>query len=298
MSKYQPLFKDLNKRVSDLLTKEIPSEKQETKVEWKGQADPNVAIETSIVTKPDGSSVGTFAPKYTVKEYGTTFSAEVNTRKELKLEVSMEDYHLAGLKTTLTGQVNHDDKWETFGIEYRHEIGNIAASFDYGKGVGSTVKASAVVGSQGVALGGSVVYLLGNDNSDVKELKTVLSYAADNYDISAFGLMKAAEGKAEEKNQIGANFFHRFHPDWCVGAEAVFDTVPAEAKPYLTVATQYRLQPDSFVKAKFDTAGKLGLAYTQKYNRNVKFNFATTIDTNKLDSKGGSVFGFTLSFND
>jgi len=298
MSKYPPLFKDLNKRVSDLLTKEMPSEKQETKVEWKGQADPNVAIETSIVTKPDGSSVGTFAPKYTVREYGTTFAAEVNTRKEAKLEVTMEDYHLAGLKTTLTGQMNNDDKWETFAIEYKHEIGNLTASFDYGRTVGSTVKATAVVGSQGVALGGSAVYLLGNDSSDVKELKTVLSYSQDNYDISAFGLMKAAEGKAEEKNQIGANFFHRFAPDWVFGAEAVFDTVPADSKPSLTVATQYRLQPDSFVKAKFDTFGKLGLSYTQKYNRNVKFNVATTMDTNKLDSKGGSVFGFTLSLND
>jgi hypothetical protein len=299
-SKYPPLFKDLNKKTSDLLTKDFPSERQENKIEWRGQPDNNVSLETSITTKADGSASGLVAPKYSLREYGTTVSAEVTTRKDLKVEVAMEDYHVKGLKTTLGGNLTPDDKWGTFGLEYRHEIGNLTGNFDYGKAVGSTVKASAVVGSQGIHLGGSAVYLLGNDSSDVKELKTTLSYTADNFEISAYGLMKAAEGKVEEKNQIGTNFSHRFTPDWQIAAEAIFDTAPADSKPTLFVASQYRLSAllESYVKAKFDTNGRLGLSYIQRYNKNAKFGVSTTVDTNKLDTKGAATFGFTLSLSD
>jgi len=296
MGKDHPgLFGDLGKRVSDLLTKEFPSEKQENKFAWKGQANNEVTLETTFLQRKYGSILGTFAPKYKHKDWNTTFSADINTKREVKAEVAVEDLlNVEGLKTTLTGFSRGNDNFGTIGVEYKHELATVAASADYGKASGSTVKASAVIGTQGIALGASAEYFFGGE-SELKELTTVLSYASSEFDITAFGRIQQSE---EDKNELGATYFHKINSDWQVGAEATFDTAHTEAKPKLTFATQYFLHNDTILKGKFDTTGKLGLSYQQKYNRNAKLTISSTIDTNNLGGKNSSTFGFTLSLND
>jgi len=297
MGKDHPgLFGDLGKRVSDLLTKEFPSEKQENKFAWKGQANNEVTLETTFLQRKDGSILGTFAPKYKHKDWNTTFSADINTKREVKAEVAVEDLlNVEGLKTTLTGFSRGNDNFGTIGVEYKHELATVAASADYGKASGSTVKASAVIGTQGIALGASAEYFFGGE-SELKELTTVLSYASPDFDITAFGRIQNQND--EDKNELGATYFHKINSDWQVGAEATFETANTDAKPKLTFATQYLLQNDTILKGKFDTNGKLGLSYQQKYNRNAKLTISSSIDTNNLGGKNSSTFGFTLSLND
>jgi len=299
MPKTHPgLFADLGKRVNDLLTKEFPSEKGENKLSWKGQPNRDTTLETSIVQRKDGSIVGTFAPKYNHRDWGTTFSAEINTRKEVKVEAAADDLlSVDGLKTTVTGYSKGAENYGEFAVEYKHEMATVTASVDYGKANGSTVKASAVIGSQGVALGAKTEYFIGGE-SELKDLTTVLSYGSPEFDLTAFGRIQSQND--EDKNELGASYFHKINQDWQVGAEAIFDTAAtdASAKPKLTFGTQYVLNPDSILKAKFDTAGKLGLSLQQKWNRNAKVTIASTIDTNNLGGKGASTTSFTLALND
>jgi len=297
MGKDHPgLFADLGKRVNDLLTKEFPSEKQENKFNWKGQASNEVTLETTFLQRKDGSILGTFIPKYKHKDWNTTLSADINTKKEVKAEVAVEDLlNVDGLKTTLTGFSRGSDNFGTLGLEYKHELATVNASVDYGKSGGSTVKASAVIGAQGIALGASTEYFFGGE-SELKELTTVLSYASPDFDITAFGRIQNQND--EDKNELGATYFHKINSDWQVGAEATFETANTDAKPKLSFATQYLLQSDTLLKGKFDTNGKLGLSYQQKYNRNAKLTISSTIDTNNLGGKNSSTFGFTLSLND
>jgi len=297
MPKSHPgLFADLGKRLNDLLTKEFPSEKGENKVSWKGSPNRDTTLETSIVQRKDGTIVGTFAPKYNHREWGTTFSAEINTRKEVKVEATAEDLlSVDGLKTTVTGYSKGTENFGEFGVEYKHEMATVTASVDYGKAIGSTVKASAVVGSQGVALGAKTEYFFGGE-SELKDLTTVLSYGAPEFDLTAFGRIQSQND--EDKNELGASYFHRVNADWQVGAEAVFETANTDAKPKLTFGTQYIWNPETIVKAKFDTAGKLGLSLQQKWNKNAKITIASTIDTNNLGGKNAATTSFTLALND
>jgi len=291
-------FKDLSKRVSDLLTKDFPSDKGENKIEWKGQTKDNVTIETTLTTKPDGSSVGSLNPKFKAKEYGTTLALELNTKKEAKMEVAMEDYHVPGLKTTISGNYKPEDKFVTLGAEYKHENGSVTGQVDYGKSAGINLEGSAVVGAQGFALGGSASYLIGANDNELKKLHSILSYTTAEFDISAFAKHTAPEGKVDEKNIMGVNFFHKFTPEWVVGAEATFETIPPEATPTLSFGTQYKLAEDTLLKARFDTDAKLGLSYQQKYNKNAKFTISGTFDTKNLGAKNSGQFGFTVSLND
>jgi len=288
------LFKDLNKRASDLITKEFPSDKSENKVEWKGETSSNMSFETNLVQKNDGSVLATFIPKYKYKEWGATLSAELKTNKSFKAEISVEDQITPGLKTTLTGEAKGEDLFATVGFEYKHEMLAFTGSVDYGQAHGSTLKSSAVVGAQGFSLGGFVDYFFGTSDSQLKEFHTVVGYSTDEFDVSGFGKLQNGD---EQKNILGASYFHKVNGDLSVGTEVSFDTANSEAKPTLVLGTQYRLEADTTLKAKVDTVGKLGLSYQQKFSKNAKLTISSTIDTSNLGAKNSSTLGFALSLS-
>lgn len=288
------LFKDLNKRSDDLLTKEFPSDKSENKVEWKGETANNTTQDVSLTQKSDGSISGIFTPKYKLKEYGTTFTTELKTNREFKAEVALEDQFtkVKGLKTTVTGESKGEDLVGTVGFEYKHEFAAATASVDYGQSNGSNVKGTLVVGSNGVQLGTSVDYFLGSSSDSVlKEVQGQLTYGTEDWDIAVFGKLQ----QEKESSILGAKYFQRVNPDLFVASEVSFDTQNTDAKPKLSFGSQYRLDADTYVKGRFDTAGKLGLSWNHKVGKNAKLTVAATLDTNNLGAKSASTFGFTLT---
>jgi len=285
------LFKDLGKRGSDLLTKEFQLDK---KVEWKGTTSSNVTVETNFVQKGDGSIIGTLTPSYKYKEYGLNFLAEVTTKKDIKLETSVENQGVKGLKLTLTGESKGDANFATVGAEFKHEKATFNGSIDYGKKNGSILKASAVVGASGFALGLSTDYFLGvTDPSELKLFNTTLAYSSNDFDATMFGRRIIGN---EDKNEIGGTYYHNVNKELAIGTEAVFDTSNSEAKPKLSCGIQYKVHPDTIAKAKFDTQGNLALSFQQKFNENSKLIIGSIIDTNNLSGKNSSSFGFGLQF--
>jgi len=290
-------FKDLNKRLSDLLTKDFPSEKQENKVEWKGTTANHVTFETNFVQRKDGSILGTFIPKYLYKPWGTTFSGEFNTKKDVKAEVAVADKFTPGLKTTVTANSKDNETFGTLGVEYKHELGTVSVSGDYGKAAGSTVNASAVVAYQNWSLGAKADYFLGiTQDSDLKEFQTSLNYNSGEFDLQAFGRIRSLG--EEDKQELGGSYFHKVNNDLSVGTEVIFDVSNHTTnKPKLTFGSQYRLENDTILKGKFDTDGKINLSYQQIFSKNAKLTLAGTMDANNL-AKNSSTFGFTLSLSD
>jgi voltage-dependent anion channel protein 2 len=293
------LFKDLVKRSDDLLTKEFPSDKSENKLEWKGEEKNNISQDVTLTQKSDGSILGVFAPKYKYKEYGATFTGELRTNREFKVEVGLEDMFskVKGLKTTLSAETKGEDLVDTLSVEYKHDYAAASTSFDYGQSNGSTIKASAVVGistatTSGIQLGTSVDYFLGsNSDSILKEIQGQLTYGTPEYDIGVFGKIQ----NEKDSSILGAKYFQKVNSDLSVASEVSFDTQNADAKPKLSFGSQYRLDADTYVKGRFDTAGKLGLSWNHKVGGNAKLTVAATLDTNNLGAKSASTFGFTLS---
>jgi len=288
MSQKPVLFKDLNKRLSDLLTKEFPLE---NKVEWKGETANGVIVETNLVQR-NGSVVGTFTPKYKYKDYGADFLFELNTKKEFKAEISLTDQIIKGLKLIVTGNSKGEELWVTTGTEYKNDFGTFTAAVDYGKDAGSTVKGSGTFGTNGWALGASTEYFFGSDSSELKEFNTVLSYETPEFAVTGFGRMKNGP---EEKNEVGVTYFHVVNNDLRIGSEVSFDHANAEAKPKLVFGTQYKLNKDTLLKGKFDTNGQLGLSWGQIINDNARVVVSGSVDTNNLNGKNSSKLGFTLS---
>jgi len=287
-----PIFKDLGKRASDLFSKDFPSDKKEIRTEWKGQTLNGVTFETSLVKDKNGAILGTLTPKYKFKEYGAEISGEFNTKRDFKGELNVTDQFVDGLKTIFTFNKGAEI-WSTLGYEYKHKLGTSTASIDYGKSKGSTLSASGVVGSQGFAFGVSGDYFLGGNS--LQTLNGTVSYSSAEFDVTAFGRIKNQE---EEKNEIGGSYFHKVSSDLAVGSEIVYDLSNPDAKPKLTFGTQFALNYDTTLKAKFDTNGILALSYQQKFNKNAKLTVSSSIDTNNLSGKSASTFGLALNLSD
>jgi len=284
-------FKDLNKRLCDLLGKEFPVE---NKVEWKGETENGVIVESNLVQK-NGVVVGTFTPKYKYKEYGADIQLELNTKKEFKGEISVADQLAKGLKLILAGNSKGGEFWATVGTDFKSDMGTFTGAVDYGKEAGSTLKSSITVGSKGFVVGGNAEYFVGSDSNELKELNTIASYGCDEFSVSGFGRMKNG---VEEKNEIGVSYFHVVSKDLTVGTEVSFDHATVDAKPKLTFGTQYKLEADTTLKGKFDTNGQLSLSFAQKFNKNAKLVIASSFDTTNAFGKGnGTKFGFSLSLN-
>jgi len=285
------LFKDLNKRSSDLLTKDFPSEKKENKVDWKGQTSSNLSFETTFTQRNDGSVLGTFSPKYSIKDWNTTLTAELKTSKDFKLEVSADNQFTPGLKTTVSGESKGEDLFGTLGVEYKHEVATFTGSVDYGQASGSNLKTSTVLGTQGFQFGASLDYFVGSSNdSTLREVNAIASYSTDEFDLGVFGKIL----NEKDSTILGANYFHNVSSDLQVGGEISFDTQNPDTKPKLVAAASYRVDADAVVKTKFDTNGKLGLSYNQRF-KSSRFVLSGTVDTNNLSGKNAASVGFNLS---
>jgi len=295
-----PLFKDLGKRVSDLLTKDFPSDKREQKAEWKSTTPTGVKLEFNLTTKEDRDgvkTVGAVKNEYSYRPWATTFTGELNTDREVKLEAGVQDKLVKGLKNIFTLESKAKkgglEYFESFGAEYRHEHVSATASAEFGKATENAIKASLVVGTQGIAIGTSAEYVR-RDTTELKELKSSVSYSSDEFDVVAYGKVNA-----KKSTEVGATYFHRINSDFAVGTEIKFDvtTKDSDKKPTLAFGSTYRFHPDATVKARFDTDGKLALSYAHQVNPTAKLLVSATIDTNEPSSKQGTQFGFTLSLN-
>jgi len=266
--------------------------------EWKSTTADGLTLDFSIKseeTRDGAKTTGLIKNEYFYKPWSSKFSTELNTDREFKGEVSFADRFLKGLKPIFSVQTQKRDGLEFFGTvgtEYQHELVSATASAEIGR-ENNAVKASVVVGSNGISAGANVESVRKESGYDLKEFKAVLAYTSDEFDISGYG--KIGQTPKGRTNELGATYYHKLNSDLAVGTEVKFDVTNPDKKPSLTFGTSYRLQADSTVKARYDTEGKLSLSLAQQVNKSVKLLVSSTIDTNSPSSKNGTSVGFTLS---
>lgn len=285
------LFKDVNKRNSDLITKDFAADENKFKVVSKTSRD--VSFETTLSSKAD--TVGTFAPKFEYKPWNATFSGEFTTKRDGKAEVSVKD-PFPGSKLTLTGQTKSGEAFATLAVEYKQDVAAATASVDYGKKDGQTVIATANLGLfNNFSLGGSLTSLFKTGKVDLKELKGVVAYATPEFDVGVYGTLKSE--KDGDKLTVGANYFHKLNGDLSAGADVAFDP-RSNDKPSLSLAAQYKLDDASNVKGKVDTTGKIGLFYKSKVSPSTNVTFSAAFDSANFSNKASTQYGFSLTLGE
>jgi len=295
-----PLFKDLTKKSSDLLTKEYPTE---TKVEFNRKTQQNGSIEGNVTFKKDAPEF-TLMPKYnfSINRSPTSVNLELTTRKTAKVEFVIEPSEVAGLKTTTTLQLKDGaDPVPTVAAEYRTQRATANASFEY-KPNASVSKAAAVFSvARGFNLGLFSEYFFGKTPAEqtFKELTVSGTYTTPEFEVGAFSRLNSRSPIA--KTELGLNYFHNFNKSYALAAEAVFDMTNNEERPKLAVATQFKPDDSNTFKLKVDATGRLTGSVQQKLNPTTKLTLSTSTNTNKftqLSFNDVATVGVSLSFTD
>lgn len=224
-----------------------------------------------------------------------TVIGEFNTNKDVKVETSVENQIADGSKVTLTGEQKGKETYATLAGEYKHNKATLTTSVDFGKSKGNTIKGTGVFGQSGFLLGLSAEYLLSSDHQELKLFNTTVGYSTKDYDLNVFGRIVGGE-KGGDRNEIGGSYYHNVKEEVGFGLDVVHNTTSGD-NPKLTFGGRLKVNEETTMKGKFDTAGQLSFSVNQKMTKNTSFILAARVDTGTISGKPASSLGFSFGCN-
>ncbi|KAH9465021.1 hypothetical protein PSHT_08696 [Puccinia striiformis] len=325
-----PSFKDLGKAANDLLGKDYPI--SGTNLEVKTKAPNNVVfkvrvkkfdlcrssacilfrpstqftIRSGLTLSPptvaglrDGKSgviAGDLEAKYLLPKYGLTFTPTWSTSNLVKAQFELDNKIAKGLKLDLATSMNpvSNAKNAALTATYKQPGLHTRTLVDLFRGPSFTL--DAVIGRDGFLVGGDATYDV--QKAAISKYNAIVGYSAPEYAITLHGLSNLST--------FHASYYHKVNRDVEAGAKAIYDSKSSSKNISLEVGTRAYLDNASFIKAKINNTGILGLGYTQALRPGVKVSFGLALDTQQVsgtaanDEKSGGLnahkVGASLTF--
>ncbi|EFA76535.1 porin [Heterostelium album PN500] len=146
---------------------------------------------------------------------------------------------------------------------------------------------SAVFGFSNFALG-----LQANVNGEKQELEGLEA----TFLYKREGLLLAVSPKNKGQSLV-FSAYDRVNAKLAIAADLAVDLQSPEKNPQFTIGSQYYVDSKSFIKAKVNGQGRIGLGYTVPVNNNTKLSVAFNINGKDLSAEGKHNFGFNLVLN-
>ncbi|CAH7673710.1 voltage-dependent anion-selective channel protein 3 [Phakopsora pachyrhizi] len=266
-----PSFKDLGRAANDLLSKDYPI--SGTNLEVKTKAPNNVVFKVAgIKDGKSGIIAGDLEAKYLLPKYGLTFTPTWSTNNLVKAQIELDNKIAKGLKLDFATNVNPvtSDKGAALTATYKQPGLHTRTLVDLFRGPAFTL--DAVVGRDGFLVGGDVTYDV--QKASISRYNAVVGYSAPEYAVTLHGLSNLST--------FHASYYHKVNRDVEAGAKAIYDTKSINKDITLEVGTRAYLDNASFIKAKINNSGILGLGYTQALRPGVKVSFGLALDTQQV----------------
>ncbi|TPX32925.1 hypothetical protein SmJEL517_g04091 [Synchytrium microbalum] len=277
-------FSDIGKSSSDLLSKDYPI--GATKLEVNTTASNGTKFTVSGVQDHKSSAISAdFKSKYPYKPSGLVLTESWTTGNVLSLEAEQSDTLVKGMKLTLLTSLlpASGQRSAKFFAEYKNANLLTRGNVDLLKG--PIITEDIVVASDGFLVGGEVAYDVAG--AKVTRYNAALGYVGPDYAVAlhatnAFG-------------SFTASYFHKVRSDVEVGAKAHWNR-SSDSSVSIEAGSKWVLDRDSFIKAKVNSAGHLGLGYSQILRPGVKLGLGATLDTTRLQADVHKV-GMSLAFD-
>lgn len=281
MGKTVTAFKDIGKACSDLLTKDYKVGK--TTVELKTKT-PNGITFTPTGTKSGDKFDGDVSAKYAFGG-GVECEAKLNTKGVVCTTIEACDNITNGLTLTLDCETGKDSLLGAAKCtaDYKQEMINAKCTYDYYSSVAGIALSTAY---QSLTMGCSADYNIGK--GDLTKYGAACQFVQPEFAVTA----KLAETIGKADGQVyTCSYYHKVSNEMQVGGELQ----KAMKKPDVNLAfgCTYKLDKDTTVKSKVDSAGHLFASYKQKISKLTTMTLAAEIDTVNLDSK--HKFGMVLN---
>ncbi|KAJ3394092.1 Mitochondrial porin [Entophlyctis sp. JEL0112] len=139
------------------------------------------------------------------------------------------------------------------------------------------------VGSDGLLLGGDVAY--NTEDATIHRYNVAVGFKTPEYSLGFHATKKFTN--------FSANYFHKVSSGLLVGSRASWDKVVLPDQVAIELGAKYTVDANTFVKAKIDNSGRLGLGFTQLLRSNVKLQLGGVFDINRWYESANRV-GITL----
>jgi len=267
-----PSWKDLGKSSNDLLTKDYPFDGTHLEIKTKTPSNVSFKVQGFRDAKTDVIN-GDIEGKWTDKVHGVTLTQSWTTSNILHNQVELDNLIVKGLKFDLKSTLSPDKGTKTAHLStfYKQSGLHSHALLDVFKG--PTFTADTVIGRDGFLVGAEASYNVTAGN--ISRYAGALGYNAPEYSVALHGL--------NNFNTFSASYYHRVSPDVEAAAKAVYDSKSNHGGVLLEVGSKTCLDKNSFIKAKINNAGVIGLGYSQTLRDGIKASFALALDTQKLN---------------
>ncbi|KIH86838.1 voltage-dependent anion channel protein 2 [Sporothrix brasiliensis 5110] len=244
-----------------------------------GGSTSGLPVEAAIALSPKVSTLLMF-----YRRTGLTVTQTWNTANALESKLELADSLAKGLKAegVFSFLPATQARGAKFNLHFKQSSFHGRAFFDLLKG--PTANVDAVIGHDGFLAGASAGY-------DVNKAAVTSYSAAVGYQAPTYS---AAVTASDNLSIFAASYHHKVNSQVEAAAKAIWNSKSGNAVG-LEVATKYRLDPLSFVKAKINDRGVAAVAYNVLLREGVTFGIGASFDTQKLDQathKVGTSFTF------
>lgn len=273
-----PEFADIGKDAKDLLSKDFNFGK--IKIEAKTFTQSGVEFSSLLERASELDFKGEVKTKFSSN--GLTFTDTYTTSNDLSLKV--EATNLAdGLKATFEGSFNPYDSGKDVKLGYSFKSSNLTTTGNVNALKKPTAKVDFVAGFEGINVGAQTSYDI--NKGSVSDYSAAVSYGEKDYSVAIHANKKFSE--------FAASYHHSVSSDVAIAASAGWKG--GDKSFSVEFGTQYKIDRDATLKAKFNSSGLVGLGYIQKIRPDLKATFGLSVDTRKLEG-GQHQIGYSFLF--
>jgi len=252
------------------------------KLNCKTQTASGVQFSTGGSSDQESGKVsGSLESKYTVKDYGVTFTEKWNTNNTLGTEIAVSDQGVKGLKVSGNVNFSPQEGYQSGLVKtaFANERVALNADFDLNSN-GPLVKGSAVVGYQGWLAGYQAAF-------DVQNSKLAKSNFALGFSTSDFVLHTCVD----DGQTFGGSIYQKINPKMETAINLSWAS--SGEKTEFGLGCKYELDADASLRAKINNASQIGLGYQQKLREGVVLTLSALIDGQNFN-QGGHKIGLAL----
>ncbi|KAJ3067894.1 Mitochondrial porin [Podochytrium sp. JEL0797] len=266
-----PSYSDFSKELNDLLNKDYPLGSSKLEINTTTANGFKVTV-NNVKDSNSGKIVSDLKTKYTDKANGITATSTWHAGNALSAQIEIQDLISTGFKLDVHGSM-HPALGTTAakaGLELKQANVFARSSVDLLAKNGATVHTDVVVGSEGLLLAGDVAYNTGD--STIHRYNVAVGYKVAEYSLAIHATKKFTH--------FTAGYYHNISRGLQVATRATWDQAKSD-QVGIELGTKYALTQNTFVKAKMDNAGHLGLGYTCLFRPSVKFQVGSSLDTSR-----------------
>ncbi|KAG9298213.1 hypothetical protein G9A89_002701 [Geosiphon pyriformis] len=274
-------FADIGKSANDLLGKDYP-----IGLKLEAKTDTHTGVNFTLNAQRDpknGTIQGDLKTKYSYPKNGATFTGSWTTTNHINGQIELENNVAKGLKLDIAASLQPAiaQRNAKAGVIFKQPGFHSKLYIDLFKG--PIFYGDGVIGHEGFVLGGEGSY-------DVMDGKVTRYGVAAGYNGSNYSI---AVRTSNSLNNYTASAYHRVQANTEVGVKLYYDAAN-KTNVTLEAGGKYSVDRDTFIKAKFDNLGRVGLSYTQNLRPGVKISLGGIVDTSRLNENAHR-FGITLN---